>query len=209
MAKAAKKSKAAKTRMKSAPIASRMFAGASPAPGTLVSIPPVNTFNQGLHSADEATMLQLLGRPGALSHECGPVTGPFRNRILSGVDVGPFRVSGLDLAVNSIKLVFEDANQQIPDVVAAVKTAGMLCVRAKRTNPNSFSNHSWGCAIDIFFGTGVVPQGSQQCHQGCLQLAPFFNHHGWYWGAGFSGRSVDSMHFELAKETIQQALRGG
>jgi len=30
----------------------------------------------------------------------------------------------------------------------------------------------------------------------------FFNRHGWYWGAEFSGDFVDSMHFELAEETI-------
>jgi hypothetical protein len=199
----------AATKPKSAPIASRMFAGASPAPSTRVPIPPTNTFNEHLTSADEATMTRLLGRPGALSHECSPVTGPFRNKIVSGVNVGPFKVSGLQFAVDSLKLVFEEADQQIPDVVAAVKTAGMLCVRAKRTNPNSFSNHSWGCAIDLYFGTDVVPQKVPQCHQGCLQLSPFFNKHGWYWGAGFSGKSVDSMHFELAKETAEREFRGG
>ncbi len=118
-------------------------------------------------------------------------------------------MSGLDIAVNFLKLVFEEAEQQIPDVVAAVKTAGMLCVRHKRNNPNSFSNHSWGTAIDLYFGTDVVPQGVKKTHQGCLQLAPFFNQHGWYWGAGFSGASVDSMHFELAKETIQRELGNG
>jgi hypothetical protein len=72
----------------------------------------------------------------------------------------------------------------------------------KRQNPSSFSNHSWGTAIDLFFGAAAVPQGAQKTARGCLQLAPFFNKHGWYWGAGFSGRSVDSMHFELAEETI-------
>jgi hypothetical protein len=45
----------------------------------------------------------------------------------------------------------------------------------------------------------------QKTYRGCLQLAPFFNKHGWYWGAGFSGKSVDSMHFELAEETIKSA----
>jgi hypothetical protein len=35
-------------------------------------------------------------------------------------------------------------------------------------------------------------------------LFPFFNAHGWYWGAEFSGDSVDSMHFELAEETIRK-----
>jgi D-alanyl-D-alanine carboxypeptidase len=173
-------------------------------PDAIVPIPPTNSFNQGLSSATEATMLQLLGRPGALTHDCGPVIGPIKARILSRVDVGPFVVSGLDIAVLSLKRVFADAEQQIPDVVAAAKTAGMLCVRAKRSNSRSFSNHSWGTAIDLFFGTsGVIPQGSRKTHRGCLQLAPFFNHHGWYWGAGFSGGSVDSMHFELAEETIR------
>jgi hypothetical protein len=199
----------ATAKLKNAPIASRMFAGASPPPSTRVPIPPTNTFNANLTSADEATMTRLLGTPGVLSHECSPVTGPFKNKIVSGIGVGPFKVSGLKFAVDLLKLVFAEADQQIPDVVAAVKTAGMLCVRAKRTNPNSFSNHSWGCAIDLYFGTDVVPQGSQQCHQGCLQLTPFFNRHGWYWGAGFSGKAVDSMHFELAKETVEQELRGG
>ena len=35
-----------------------------------------------------------------------------------------------------------------------------------------------------------------------MVLFPFFNRHGWYWGAEFSGDSVDSMHFELAEESI-------
>jgi len=36
-----------------------------------------------------------------------------------------------------------------------------------------------------------------------LQLAPFLNKHGWYWGAGFSGKSIDGMHYELSEETIR------
>jgi hypothetical protein len=170
----------------------------------LVNIPPTGTFNLNLSSGSEATMLRLLGVPGAKTNDCSPVTGPFKRRIVSRVDVGPFSVSGLDIAVASLKAVFDDAVQQIPDVVAATKTAGMLCVRRRRTS-NAFSNHSWGTAIDLFFGTAVVPQGSHKTHRGCLQLAPFFNHHGWFWGAGFSGGSVDSMHFELAEETISHA----
>jgi len=206
MAKKAKKVKKAKTAAR----LTRMAAPAvilpaidGPSPGTLVPIPPSNTFNQGLHSASEQTMLNAFGVPGQRTQDCSPATGAFKLRIVSRVNVGPFNVSGLDVAVASLVRVFADAIQQIPDVVAAVKTAGMLCVRHKRTNANSFSNHSWGSAIDIFFGSGVVPQGSNKTHRGCLQLAPFFNHHGWFWGAGFSGRSVDSMHFEVAEETIR------
>jgi hypothetical protein len=184
-------------------LAATIFAGSSPAPGDVIPIPPTSSFNRGLTSADEQTMLHIFGIPGSRTDLCSPVTGPIRTRIETRIDVGPFIVSGLDIAVISLKKVFDDAGQQIPDVVAAVKTAGMLCVRHKRNNPNSFSNHSWGTAIDLYFGTDVVPQGKPRTYRGCLQLAPFFNQHGWYWGAGFSGGSVDSMHFELSKETIR------
>jgi D-alanyl-D-alanine carboxypeptidase len=182
-----------------------MFSGASPPLTDQIPIPPTSTFNVNLSSADEATMLRLLGVPGRKTENCSPATGDFRTRIKTG-SVGPFRVTGLDLAVDLLKAAFDEAAQQIPDVVAAAKTAGMLCVRHKRNNPNSFSNHSWGTAIDLFFGSDVVPQGVKKTERGCLLLAPFLNHHGWYWGAGFSGASVDSMHFELSKETIQQMI---
>jgi len=48
----------------------------------------------------------------------------------------------------------------------------------------------------------VVDQGEAVTHRGNLILFPFFNKHGWYWGAEFGGDGVDSMHFELAEETI-------
>lgn len=171
-------------------------------PADIVDIPPKNTFNQNLSSASESTMLSLLGVPGEKTDDCSPATGDFKKRVISRFDVGPFKVNGLDIAVKSLKAVFDEAEAQIPNVVAALKSDGMLCVRHKRTNTNSFSNHSWGTAIDLFFGADVVPQGTLKTHKGLLQLAPFFNKHGWYWGAGFSGGSVDSMHFELAEETI-------
>ncbi len=178
-------------------------AAAPTGPEALVDIPPRNTFNQNLTSTSEATMLQIFGVPGTKTQDCSPATGGFKQRVVSLVDVGPFKVSGLDIAVQLLKAVFAEAEQQIPNVIAAVKNDGMLCVRHKRMNANSFSNHSWGTAIDLFFGTGAVPQGSTKTHRGCLQLAPFFNKHGWYWGAGFSGHSVDAMHFELAEQTIR------
>jgi len=171
----------------------------------VVSIPPGNTFNVGLHSAPEETMLSLLGVPGNKTRNCSSPTGRFARRIKFNVDVGPFRVSGLDIAVAALKAVFDEARATMPEVVAAAKTEGMLCVRHRRNNANSFSNHSWGAAIDLFFGRDVVPQGKPKTHRGVLMLAPIFNRHGWYWGAGFSGNSVDSLHFELAEETIRSS----
>jgi len=205
MKKKAKKTKAVSKKSAAAKKTLRAAVAAPVGPADIVDIPPKNTFNKNLSSATEATMVRLLGVPGEKTKDCSPAIGAFKKRVKSRVDVGPFKVSGLDIAVKSLKAVFDEAEEQISNVVAVVKNDGMLCVRHKRTNSNSFSNHSWGTAIDLFFGTQAVPQGTPKTHRGILQLVPFFNKHGWYWGAGFSGKSVDSMHFELAEETIRNS----
>lgn len=167
-----------------------------------VPIPPKDVMNPGLSAAAESTMLAKLGKPGALTKKCSAPTGKIKNRIKSAVDVGPFKVSGLDYAVESLRQIFLEVEQQLPLVYAQVKTEGVLCVRHRRTNPTRYSNHSWGTAIDLYFGADVVPQGMRLTHRGVLLLFPYFNRYGWYWGAEFPGDSVDSMHFELAEETI-------
>jgi hypothetical protein len=169
----------------------------------VIPVPPRDSINTGLSPAIASTMLKHLGRPGKLTKDCSEPTG---ERILShlrhGVDVGPFRVSGLDFAIRSLTEIFNEVKLARPDLFEEVRTAGMLCVRHRRHNPSLFSNHSWGTAIDLFFGEGVVDQGRPFTHRGILALYFFFHRHGWYWGAGFSGESVDSMHFEMAEETV-------
>jgi len=168
----------------------------------LVPIPPKELMNPGLSAAPESLMLKKLGKPGALTKDCSDPKGKFKSRIRFGVDVGPFKVSGLDFAVESLHQIFAELKEKEPRAFTEVKTAGVLCVRHRRTNPARFSNHSWGTAIDLRFGPKLVPQGTKLAHRGMLLLYPIFNRHGWYWGAEFSGDSVDSMHFELAEETI-------
>src|SRR5262249_5646928 len=53
-----------------------------------IQIPPANTFNEGLHSAPEATMLSLLGVPGNKTRDCSSPTGQFARRIKFNVNVG-------------------------------------------------------------------------------------------------------------------------
>ncbi len=167
-----------------------------------IPIPPKDTMNTGLSPANESTMLKKFGKPGPLSKKCSNPTGKILKRIKFGVDVGPFKVSGLDFAVESLRQIFLEVQQQMPDVFSAVKTTGMQCVRHRRKSTVLFSNHSFGTAIDLFFGKAVVGQGIHLTHRGNFLLFPIFNRHGWYWGAEFSGDFVDSMHFELAEETI-------
>jgi len=171
-------------------------------PKDRVPIPPKDTMNTGLSPAKESTMLAKFGKPGQLTKKCSDPSAKFKKRLKFGVDVGPFKVSGLDFAVETLKQIFAEVQQELPGVFAAVKNDGMLCVRHRRKSPLLFSNHSFGTAIDLFFGTDAVPQGTHLTERGNLLLFPFFNRHGWYWGAEFSGDFVDSMHFELAEETI-------
>src|SRR5215471_2165572 len=100
------KKRAASATRNSSPLAATIFSGSSPAPGDVIPIPATSSFNRGLSSADETTMLRAFGTPGARTDQCSAVTAPIRNRIASRVDVGPLVVSGLDIAVASLKQVF-------------------------------------------------------------------------------------------------------
>src|SRR3954447_14875037 len=120
-----------------------------------VPIPPKDTTNIGLSSATEAVMLKKFGKPGKLTEDCSDPVGKFKKRVKFGVDVGPFKVSGLDFAVESLRQIFAEVQVQMPDVFSQVKTEGMLCVRHRRKSALLFSNHSFGTAIDLFFGTKV------------------------------------------------------
>lgn len=167
-----------------------------------VPIPPKDQMNRNLSPAQETTMIKILGKPGALTKKCSDPKGSFLKRVKYKHDVGPFKVSGLDHAVETLAQIFAEVRIDLSTAFSEVRNAGVLCVRHRKGNPSRFSNHSWGASIDLYFGKSVVPQGKQKTHRGVLLLAPYFERYGWYWGAEFSGDSVDSMHFELAEETI-------
>ncbi len=167
-----------------------------------VPLPPLGSVNIGLSACRQRTMLARFGAPGALTSHCSDPIGPFASRVRLRASVGPFKVSGLDYAVESLRQALEAAQLNDPDLVSELKNDGMLCVRARRHNPGVYSNHSWGTAIDLFFGENDIEQGTPLVQRGILKLVPYLNAQGWYWGGGFSDESVDSMHFELADETI-------
>src|SRR4030095_12066010 len=148
----------------------------------IVPIPPPETFNLGLHSASESTMIRLLGIPGRKTDDCSDPTGDFARHIVNNVDVGPFHVSGLNVAVESLKQIFAELKRQAPQVHDEVSTEGLglLCVRHRRHNRDVFSNHSWGTAIDLKFGPEEVEQGEHGSQRGFLSLFPIFNRFGWY-----------------------------
>lgn len=165
-------------------------------------IPIPAGINPGIPSAKQATMLQVLGSPRhTYDTDCQAVTNPTLKPRIVTRSVGPFRVTGLDKAVESLTQVMADIQTARPDIHAALGTAGMLCARFVRGSHVSISNHSWGTAIDLTLDGNLDRRGDGLCQQGLATIAPIFNRHGWFWGAGFS--TEDAMHFEASDDTIR------
>jgi hypothetical protein len=166
-----------------------------------VQIP--SALNPGVSSAKRRTMLSLLGNPrGSYSQECRPVTNPVLRDLMVLDSVGPFRVTGLLPAVESLKAVMADVEQQESEVYHGLGSAGMLCVRLIRGSTTGISNHSWGTAVDLKLNGILDVRGDDRVMIGLAKIAPIFNRHGWYWGAEF--RTEDAMHFEVSDERIRE-----
>jgi hypothetical protein len=173
-------------------------------PGLKDLVPVPNGVNQGLSGTRNAFMLSLLGNPRPnYAADCRPVANSsLKARIVSGVNIGPFKVTGFDLAVESLKKVMIDIKAEHPNVFAALGTAGMLCCRLVRGSTSAISNHSWGTAIDLKIGGVLDVRGNNRVQFGLTLVAPIFNRHKWYWGATFP--TEDGMHFEISQQLLKQ-----
>ena len=56
-------------------------------------------------------------------------------------------------------------------------------------------------AIDMKVDVALVPWRSGYVLVGLAMIAPYFNRHGWFWGAGYRG-SKDPHHFECGSALI-------
>jgi hypothetical protein len=172
----------------------------------LIAIPA--NINPGLNAARVITMTSLLGNPrGDFTNDCLPVTNPGLRNLISTEDVGPFRVTGLAPAVSSLREVMAEIRQAEPDVFAGLGSSGMLCARLVRGSATAISNHSWGTAIDLNLNGVLDARGNNRVQEGLARIAPIFNRHGWYWGAGFP--TEDAMHFELSDQKIRELHASG
>jgi Putative peptidoglycan-binding domain-containing protein len=173
-------------------------------------IPIPQNINNGVNAARQITMKSLLGVPrGNFTRQCQPVTNPVLKGLIKTDDVGPFRVTGLAPAVESLKEVLAEVRSEQAEVFAGLGTAGMLCARLVTGSAASISNHSWGTAIDLTLN-GLLDQRGDRARttqRGLSLIAPIFNRHRWYWGAGFPVE--DSMHFELSDQKIRELHAAG
>lgn len=166
-------------------------------------IPVPSGINPGLRPARQATMLALLGSPREnLNDECQQPTNKSLLDLLVRGDLGAFRVFGLKPAVSDLESIFQEIRSQQREVFDSLGYSGMLCTRLVRGSTSIISNHAWGTAIDLNLEGRLDLVGDNQAQRGIALIAPIFNRHGWYWGAGF-GRE-DAMHFEVSDERMRQ-----
>lgn len=165
--------------------------------------------NPGIRSAKQQTMLALLGNPrSSYDVDCQPVTNPTLKKLIVLEHVGPFKVTGLKPAVDDLRTIFSNVKDSNSELYSALGTAGMLCCRLVRgTKTGAISNHSWGTAIDIKINDELDRRGDDKVLHGLVELAPFFNQQGWFWGAGFG--TEDGMHFEVGDERIREFHKAG
>lgn len=170
-------------------------------------VPVPGGINPSLNGTGNGLMLATLGNPRSnYDQECRSVTLPSLSARMVTQSVGPFRVTGLDSAVASLKKVMADIKAEQPEVFAKLGTAGMLCCRHVRGSSTSISNHSWGTAIDLKIDGVLDARGNNKVQIGLTLIAPIFNRHKWFWGAGFS--IEDGMHFEVSRQLLPEIAGG-
>lgn len=160
-------------------------------------------FNKGISQPRNRIMLEVLGVPRSTKTiNCSGVTNPRLKALLETRQVGPIRVTMLKPALDSLERIVSKLKQSEPDIHDALGTAGALCARLIRGSSSSWSNHSWGTAIDVKLQGRLDGFGDGGTQFGLLLLAELFNDEGWYWGATYNRE--DSMHFEVGVETLRR-----
>jgi hypothetical protein len=167
----------------------------------LVSRSGLGVLNSGLMAVSNTYMIEKLGKPrDSYSQDCQPVTNEKLKKHFLTSSVGPFKVTGLKPSVESLQAIMSEISTMHPDVYTVLGTAGMLCCRYQRDSTTAISNHSWGTAIDLTLNGKLDKRGNGFVQYGLSLIAPIFNSHGWYWGAGF--KTEDGMHFEAGRALL-------
>ncbi|RII29600.1 MAG: hypothetical protein CXR30_12005 [Geobacter sp.] len=176
--------------------------------------------NQSLTSPRALFYKELLGEPRLLKDYSAlpsEANNPTLLKICKTENVGPFRVTGLKPAVDSLKEVMNEVEKTYPDLVGRLNNVGMRVVRYI-SGTTTLSNHSWGAAIDLYVDGVKDEQRDDKILHGLALIAPIFNKHGWYSGAGYKPKKLkngklksneDSMHFEVSLEKLQDWAKLG
>lgn len=165
----------------------------------LVDAPNRRVINTRCRPAPQQKMLDWLGKPDIVRSKC-PLPTVTKS-------VGPFRATGFEPFLDVLAKGFAVLKEHYPDLYEMLESAGCLNVRRVRSGVN-YSNHAWGCAIDIQIAGHLCPLGSEKIHSGLIKVYQAFKQYAlvsgnWlYWGAGFA--RCDAMHFEASEELLRK-----
>jgi hypothetical protein len=171
----------------------------------LTSVLPINN---GRSSATEHTMVSILGSPQLpLTTKDQPKrASDLVKKLKTAAKITDhISVEGIRLAIESLQDVLEKVFNQEPALKNVLGTEGMLNVRYRKPTSGKkstqISNHSWGTAIDFkIVGKKAPGNTGGKIPKFIAVMIPFFNEAGWFSGIAFH----DTMHFEVAEETIRE-----
>lgn len=170
--------------------------------------------NSGLVSPTNELMLNIFGEPRKnkdYTQDDKGLDNKDLTKLHKSDNVGPFKVTGLSLALESLKEIMIDINKEQPDLYTRLGHDGMRNVRCQRGSSTKISNHAWGTAIDLMIDGLRDPYKDGKTQHGLTLVVPIFNRHGWYWGGAYKPKkdkkgilknNEDAMHFEVGKGKI-------
>jgi hypothetical protein len=179
-----------------------------------VPISTIPNLNKGLSSAKVPTMIAALGRPREplSQRDCrdDQASAPVKRLLDKRKITDHLTLRGIRPALDSVEAVLAKVKAANPQLIDQLRTEGMICVRHKNPTDGSSSdepsNHSWGTAIDFkLVGHEAPGNTGTVAPRWVAIMVPFFNEAGWYSGIGFH----DTMHFEVADETIRKWKNDG
>jgi len=156
-----------------------------------------------------STMLNLYGKPCTLTPNCIGVSNPTLSPLIQTRKIGKFTFTGMKQALDALSRAMDDVARNDAGLYGALGSSGMLCCRAIRGSTTTFSNHAWGAAVDINIQGTLDPRGDKKCQRGLAMLWPYMAKQGFYWAAGYTGASEDSMHFEISNEVMLNWANAG
>lgn len=157
-----------------------------------ILLPDKGSINTGLHSPHNGYMRAVLRLPESQRTQDLIVT----------MNVGPFELTGLKPFLQVLKKMFSKVEKENHDLWLYIRNAGCYNRRKQRGSNTLISNHSWGVAVDLYFGEEVTPRGSGQTEQGLLALYPYMHNAQIYWGAEYD--TDDAMHWEASTELLEK-----
>jgi len=175
----------------------------------MVSLSNFLPINTGLTSAQEQTMISVLGSPlkPLTTVDQPSKVSPLVKQLSANLSLGNVVVTGIKPATDGIlgilNRAFELEQAKNHDLKSVLGSRDMLNVRLRKPTSgkpsNKISNHAWGTAIDFKIKGHIHPGNTgQSIPRFIAVLLPLFNAAGWYSGIAFH----DTMHFEVANETI-------